>query len=157
MDDDRAPGGGASGAEQRPARRRPARLTAAIWGLAVLALLEAAALAVSVVRGRWQAAAAGRQVQRGERVAERMGCFGCHGPGGMGGIPDPGSKSGDVPAWVGGSWTMYNREPADVRSWILDGHPPGRRPETGALIQMPAYRGRMSAPELADLTVYVLT
>jgi mono/diheme cytochrome c family protein len=52
---------------------------------------------------------------------------------------------------------LYNHEPGDVRAWILDGHPPGQRPDRGALLKMPAYRGRMSAAELADLTVYVLT
>lgn len=146
-----APGDDAGG----PAGRRGRSL--AVWGLAVLALAEAAALGIVAVRARWQAAAAGRPVQRGERVAGRLGCFGCHGPGGMGGIPDPGSKAGDVPTWVGGTWMMYNHAPADVRAWILEGHPPGRKPDAGALIKMPPYRGRLSAAELADLTVYVLT
>jgi mono/diheme cytochrome c family protein len=127
------------------------------WALAAVALVEAAVLGVWVVRERWQAASEAGQVQRGERIAQRMGCFGCHGPGGSGGIPDPGSRAGDVPAWVGGSWMMYNHGPGDVRDWILDGHPAGQRPDAGALIKMPAFRGRMSAAELADLTVYVLT
>jgi len=154
MRSEQVPGSG--GGESARPRDRAGLRRALVWGLAALALAEAAALAVIAARARWQAAAGG-QVQRGQRVAERMGCFGCHGPGGTGGIPDPGSKAGDVPPWVGGSWMMYNREPADVRAWILDGHPPGRRPEAGALIEMPAFRFRMSDAELADLTVYVLT
>jgi mono/diheme cytochrome c family protein len=133
------------------------RRALAVWGRAALALAEAAALGVVAVRARWQAAAAARPVQHGERVAERLGCFGCHGPGGMGGIPDPGSKAGDVPTWVGGTWMMYNHAPSDVRAWILDGHPPGRKPDAAALFKMPAFRGRLTAAELADLTVYVLT
>jgi mono/diheme cytochrome c family protein len=133
------------------------RRSMVLWVLAAVALAEAAALAVTVVRERWQAAAEAGPVQRGERVALRMGCFGCHGPGGAGGIPDPGSRAGDVPTWVGGSWMMYNHAPGDVRDWIRDGHPAGQRPDAGALIKMPAFRGRMSAAELADLTVYVLT
>jgi mono/diheme cytochrome c family protein len=128
-----------------------------LWALAAVALAEAAVLAVTIVRERWQAVVAAAPVQRGERVASRMGCFGCHGPGGSGGIPNPGSRAGDVPAWVGGSWMMYNHDPGDVRAWILDGHAPGQRPDPGALIKMPGFRGRMSVAELADLTVYVLT
>ncbi|HLX06696.1 MAG TPA: c-type cytochrome [Thermoanaerobaculia bacterium] len=148
-------GGGPAGQGVASGGRR--RHSLAVWCLAAIALAEAVALGVVTVRAWWQAAAAGRQVQRGERVAERLGCFGCHGQGGMGGISDPGSKAGDVPAWVGGTWTMYNHAPADVRAWILDGHPPGRKPDASALIKMPPYRGRLSAAELADLTVYVLT
>ncbi len=128
-----------------------------VWVLALVVLAEAAALGVTAARDRWQAAAEAGPVQRGERVAQRMGCFGCHGPGGASGIPDPGSRAGDVPTWVGGSWQMYNHDPGDVRDWIVDGHPAGQRPDAGALIKMPAYRGRMSDAELADLTIYVLT
>ncbi|HVR09732.1 MAG TPA: c-type cytochrome [Thermoanaerobaculia bacterium] len=158
-----ADGGGEAGsrsAERKVTAAAPAgrrRRSIVPWALAAVVLAEAAALAVVVVRDRWQAAAEAGPVQRGERVAQRMGCFGCHGPGGSGGIPDPDSRAGDVPTWVGGSWTMYNHDPGDVRDWILYGHPAGQRPDGGALIKMPAYRGRMSAADLADLTVYVLT
>jgi mono/diheme cytochrome c family protein len=162
MESDRAPGsgGGEPGGGSRRSKDRGGagpRRSAVVWVLAMLVLAEAAALAAIAVRARWLAAAESSQQRRGERVAERMGCFGCHGPGGAVGIPDPDSRAGDVPAWVGGSWTMYNHEPGDVRAWILDGHPPGQKPDAGALIKMPAFRGRMSGAELADLTVYVLT
>jgi mono/diheme cytochrome c family protein len=85
-----------------------------------------------------------------------MGCFACHGPGGVSGIPNPGIDS-TVPAWNGGTWMMYSDTEADVRAWILDGHAPGTSPPRGALIQMPAYKGRLSSSELDDLTAYVLT
>ncbi len=158
MESDRAPGSGAG--EPRGSKDRGGaggRRRVVVGVLAMLVLAETAALAVIAVRARWLAAAESSQQRRGELVAERMGCFGCHGPGGAVGIPDPDSRAGDVPAWVGGSWTMYNHQPGDVRGWILDGHPPGQKPDAGALIKMPAYRGRMSGAELADLTVYVLT
>jgi mono/diheme cytochrome c family protein len=51
---------------------------------------------------------------------------------------------------------MFNDQPSDVAAWIRDGHPPGRDPDPGALIRMPAYGDRLSAAELADLTAYVL-
>jgi len=96
-------------------------------------------------------------VPRGRRVAERLGCFGCHGPGGVHPIANLGSKDGSVPGWSGGTWMMYNNSPSDVADWILDGHPPGREISSAALLAMPAYRGTISRRDLGDLVAYVLT
>jgi len=85
-----------------------------------------------------------------------MGCFGCHGPGGVAGSKNPGAKGGEVPGWNGGVWMMYNRSEADVRAWILDGHPPDRTPDPKALLRMPAFRRRLSRAESDDLVAYVL-
>jgi mono/diheme cytochrome c family protein len=127
------------------------------WLLALLAAGEAAVIGGFLVRSHWQAEAAAAPVQRGRAVAERLGCFGCHGPGGAAGIPNPGARTGSVPTWAGGTWMMYNQDEKDVRGWILDGHPAGRKPDPGALIAMPAFRGRLSEKELGDLSAYVLT
>lgn len=124
--------------------------------LAVVALLEGAALTFLLVRRDWQRQAADTPVTRGREVARRMGCFGCHGPGGERPIPNPGAKNGDVPRWGGGMWMMYNDRPDDVRAWIRDGHPPSHGPDANALIAMPAYGDRLSEAELSDLTAYVL-
>jgi mono/diheme cytochrome c family protein len=126
------------------------------WALALLVLAEGAALGALLVRSRWQHTAEGTPVQRGRRVAERMGCFGCHGPSGAAGIPNPGIE-GTVPAWSDGTWMMYNDKEEDVRAWIVDGRAPGTKPAPKALLQMPAYKGRLSDAELDDLTAYVLT
>lgn len=126
------------------------------WALALLVLAEGAALGALLVRSRWQRNAEQTPVQRGRQVAERMGCFGCHGPAGAVGIANPGT-GGAVPAWSDGTWMMYNDTEADVRAWILDGQAPGTAPSPDALIQMPAYKGRLSDAELDDLTTYVLT
>jgi mono/diheme cytochrome c family protein len=128
-----------------------------IWILAVVVLAEGVALGALLLRSRWAGEAAGTPVQRGLRQAERMGCFGCHGPGGAGGVANPGSAGSSVPAWNDGTWMMYSDTEADVRAWIVDGHAPGTAPEPKALLQMPAYKGRLSAGELDDLTAYVLT
>ncbi len=128
-----------------------------IWGLAAIAVVEGGALAAVWVRSHWQAAAGSSPVERGRHVALRMGCFGCHGPGGVAGIPNPGAKGGEVPTWSGGTWMMYNEAPGDVRAWIVDGHPPGRAPDHGALLAMPAYGRRLRAGEVDDLVAYVLT
>lgn len=129
----------------------------AAWALAAVAVAEGLALTGLLARGHWQRRAGETSVQRGRAVAERMGCFGCHGPGGAAGISNPGaSAGGTVPTWTGGIWMMYAKDEADIRAWIRDGHPAGREPDAGALIRMPAYRGRLAPADFDDLVAYVL-
>jgi mono/diheme cytochrome c family protein len=109
----------------------------------------------------WRTANAG-PVCRGRRVAERVGCFACHGDGGARGIPDPGYSLGDVPTWTEGILTMYVQSGPEIREWIEDGLPARirRDPEQmkarqGALVRMPAFRSFVSAGEMSDLVAYV--
>ncbi|HTQ80051.1 MAG TPA: c-type cytochrome [Thermoanaerobaculia bacterium] len=130
-----------------------------VWSLAAIAAIavaEGAILGGLALRSHWQASAGATPVARGRAVAERMGCFGCHGPGGVSGSKNPGAKGGEVPTWSGGTWMMYNDSEADLRAWILDGHPPHRPPDPGALLTMPAYRSRLRPAEADDLVAYVL-
>ena len=96
---------------------------------------------------------------RGEAVALREGCFSCHGPEGRGGVADPGARGGVVPGWDGPTVATYALNEREVTGWILNGRPArlkdvdlnlGRKP----LLPMPAYGGKLSQPELADLLVY---
>lgn len=96
---------------------------------------------------------------RGKAIATELGCFGCHGYDGRGGILDPGARSGSVPGWDGPTVSTFARDEQEVREWILDGAP--RRVETDAitggrapLVRMPAYRGKITEQELADLLAY---
>jgi mono/diheme cytochrome c family protein len=133
------------------------RLWIAATGLlALVCVAQAAALVYLRARAGWQRAAADTAIERGRAVAEAMGCFGCHGPGGAAPIANPGARYGEVPAWTGGTWMLWNRDEADVRAWIRDGHPPGRAPDREALIPMPAYDAHLSAVQLDDLVAYVL-
>lgn len=132
------------------------RLRLLVWILALLALGEGAALGFLALRSHWQSTAAGTAVQRGRQVAERMGCFGCHGPAGGAGIPNPGADEA-VPSWSDGTGMMYNDKEEDVRTWILEGHAAGHLPEPEALLKMPAFKGRLADSELDDLVAYVLT
>lgn len=124
--------------------------------LVVVVALLAAALGIVATRRRWQAAALDTPVQRGHRIAEAMGCFGCHGPGGGQPIPNVGAKGGEVPAWTGGTWMMWNRDESDLRAWILEGRPAHREADAAALIKMPAYKSRLAPKEVDDLVAYVL-
>lgn len=125
--------------------------------LAGIAALEAAVIGFALWRAGAARAAGANPVARGRALAESTGCFGCHGPGGVQPIANPGSKSGEVPGWAGGTWMMWNKSEADVRGWIADGHPAGRPADPGALIKMPAYRKFLGPGRIDDLVAYVLT
>ncbi len=96
---------------------------------------------------------------RGEAIARAQGCFACHGPEGRGGVADPGARSGFVPGWDGPTVATYALNETEIVAWILDGKPArlknvdlhlGRQP----LLPMPAYRGKLSAPEMDNLMAY---
>jgi mono/diheme cytochrome c family protein len=134
------------------------------WLTRVLALVGALGLVsfvtYSLVQG-WRRKNIGR-VQRGYEVADRNGCFSCHGPGGIKGMANPGHAEEEVPPWSGGLMTMYAENEAELREWILDGLPKRIRndPEqmklrANAAIEMPAWRGILSGRELDDLVAYV--
>lgn len=100
--------------------------------------------------------------ERGRRIAEREGCFTCHGPAGTKGAANPGRKDKTVPTFAG-DLMMYAKHADDVRAWILDGGTPAKRAsrswqqerDAGA-VRMPAFRGVLSGREVSDLTAYVM-
>jgi mono/diheme cytochrome c family protein len=104
------------------------------------------------------------QELRGYELAQDLGCFACHGPGGTGGVPNPGSDEREVPAWDGGNAMMYVENEEEIREWILLGHP--RRleedheshshgsPDREPLLSMPAFEGVISDGDLESLVAY---
>jgi mono/diheme cytochrome c family protein len=129
------------------------------WTVAVAAVVAGAA-AYGAFR-YWRTANVST-VQRGWNVAYSKGCFTCHGPGGIRGMPDPGHGLGDVPAFSGGVMTMYAENEGEIREWILDGMPKRIRddPEqmklrAQATIRMPAWREMISGRDLDDLVAFV--
>lgn len=121
-----------------------------------MASAEAVTLGVLFMRHRGDWARSATAVGRGRLLAERSGCFACHGDGGAAPIPNPGATGGEVPRWTGGTWMMWNRKESDVRDWIALGHPADRVPNAEALLQMPGYGGHLSSREIDDLVAYVL-
>lgn len=99
---------------------------------------------------------------RGKQVAEKYGCFACHGPEGIGGIPDPISPAGTMPSWEKGTVVMYVDNHEEIEEWILygktldhhEGLPEGLGPEN--IEAMPAYEGKIAAGDLADLVNYFI-
>lgn len=99
---------------------------------------------------------------RGHQLAARLGCFGCHGPGGRGGVSNPGSRRETIPGFTGSTLMMYVHDEDEIREYILDGRPerlagdPDYAAEMEAqAIRMPAYRGVLAPGEVDLLAAYV--
>jgi mono/diheme cytochrome c family protein len=101
-------------------------------------------------------------VQRGALLAQRTGCFTCHGPGGTGGVGNAGHPDGDIPGFTKGTPMMYADSPQGLREWIADGITDKKRHSEsykakaakGAL-HMPAYGKRLGKGEIDDLAAFV--
>jgi len=101
-------------------------------------------------------------VRRGRELATRLGCFTCHGPGGSGGVRNPGSKSDTVPAFREQTPMMFVHSDQDVREYILDGAPAAKRVResyrnemAGQAIHMPAFRNSVGEQDIGSLVAYV--
>ncbi|MEW6267916.1 MAG: c-type cytochrome [Thermodesulfobacteriota bacterium] len=98
----------------------------------------------------------------GAEVAARMGCFGCHGALGMGGVDNPGSLKGYVPGFHGDDFHELVRDDDELREWILTGklarieeHWIGGWFSRRQLIQMPAYEKFLTREEVDALVAFV--
>jgi mono/diheme cytochrome c family protein len=101
-------------------------------------------------------------VRTGHSVAERLGCLGCHGPGGRGASRNPGSLKGYIPPWDGRDFAELVENESELREWILLGRP--QRLQANPLarfflnrqaIRMPAFRGQITEEELRALESYI--
>jgi mono/diheme cytochrome c family protein len=99
---------------------------------------------------------------RGAELATDIGCFACHGPLGGGGVPNPGSFKGYVPAFWGDDFDDLVRDDHELRAWITDGklariaeHPVGGRFLRRQRIQMPAYGRFLAETDVSALMTYV--
>jgi mono/diheme cytochrome c family protein len=98
----------------------------------------------------------------GYRAAQSLGCFGCHGPGGLIGVENPGSFKGYIPPWRGPDYEELVRSDDELRSWVLDGSIPRLTENRAArffvrrqVIRMPGYRGVIADSTLADVERYI--
>lgn len=101
------------------------------------------------------------RAERGRRLAEREGCFTCHGPGGVRGAANPGRLDRTVPTFEG-DVMMYAKSPEDIRAWILEGVTPAKsvsqtwrsERDKGAL-RMPAFKHRLNRHQVDDLVAFI--
>jgi len=96
---------------------------------------------------------------RGADLAGELGCAACHGPLGGGGVRNPGSFKGYIPAFWGSDFDDLVRDDDELRTWITKGeipriveHPIGGHFFRRQAIKMPAY-GRFVADEDVDALV----
>ena len=100
--------------------------------------------------------------REGYAVAQRLGCFGCHGPGGRGASRNPGSFTGYIPPWDGPDFAELVTNGVELKEWILAGRPQRLQANPTArffldrqAIRMPAFRGKVTDEELRALESYI--
>ena len=98
----------------------------------------------------------------GYAVAARLGCFGCHGPGGRTGARNPASFKGYIPPWQGDDYADLVKSDDELRQWILEGkidrfesNPLARHFTKRQIIKMPAYGDVINEEELDALITYI--
>jgi len=98
----------------------------------------------------------------GYAVAGRTGCFRCHGPGGLGGVDNPGSFAGYIPGWRGRGYRALVHDRAELVAWIRDGgtartdaNPIARFVLRRQQLHMPAYRDHLSTAEINAIVAYI--
>jgi mono/diheme cytochrome c family protein len=118
-------------------------------------------LLVIVLAVAWVARPRLPAAERGRRLAERTGCFGCHAAEGTRGAGNPGRNDRTVPNFED-DVMMYADSPQQVREWITDGVSAKKaQSETwraqralGAL-KMPAFKRRLTSAQVDDLVAFV--
>jgi mono/diheme cytochrome c family protein len=104
----------------------------------------------------------GEAAQAGRARARERGCLSCHGVEGAGGTPNPGALGGVVPGFAGRNFPDLVRDEGEFREWVESGtlrrlasNPLVARAWRRQKLQMPAYRGRLSDAEIAQLWAWV--
>jgi len=95
---------------------------------------------------------------QGEAVAGatlyvRDGCINCHGPNGLGGVPNPQSPDKTIPPLSGGDFRAEFNTDKKITDVIRSGSVIGRAP----IVSMPHWGGILSDADLAALVAYLKT
>jgi mono/diheme cytochrome c family protein len=92
-------------------------------------------------------------VVAGAALYVRYGCVNCHGPNGLGGVPNPQSPDKTIPPLKGVGFTGEFNTPAKIKAVILSGSVIGRAP----IVSMPHWGGILSDQQLNQLVAYLDT
>jgi mono/diheme cytochrome c family protein len=94
--------------------------------------------------------------------AGKLGCVGCHGPGGRLARPNPGSLRGFVPPWDGPDFPELVKDRAEFDEWVkrgvsrrFEGNPAARWFLRRAVLKMPACETHLEPRDLDALWAYV--
>jgi len=98
----------------------------------------------------------------GYDLSAKMGCFGCHGPGGYGGTKNPGSFKGVIPGWDGDDYEESVSNKEELREWILKGtierfvsNPLAIYFLKKQILQMPAYMNSLKEEDIQKIETYI--
>jgi cbb3-type cytochrome c oxidase subunit III len=89
----------------------------------------------------------------GSALYVRYGCINCHGPNGLGGVPNPLSEDKTIPPLTGGDFRGEFNTDAKIAAMIRSGSVIGKAP----IVSMPHWGGILSDQQIAELTAYLKT
>jgi cbb3-type cytochrome c oxidase subunit III len=89
----------------------------------------------------------------GAALYVRDGCINCHGPNGLGGVPNPQSPDKTIPPLSGADFRHEFDTDAKIEAVIRSGSVIGRAP----IVSMPHWGGILSDADLAALVAYLTT
>jgi mono/diheme cytochrome c family protein len=106
----------------------------------------ATAVPVPIPEGQGEAVA-------GASLYIRYGCVNCHGPNGLGGVPNPQSPDKTIPPLSGADFRHQFNTDAKIIDFIRSGSVIGRAP----IVSMPHWGGIIPPEQLRALTAYIKT
>ncbi len=89
----------------------------------------------------------------GAALYVRYGCINCHGPNGLGGVPNPVSPDKTIPVLSGQGFRQQFNTDAKIAAVIRSGSVIGRAP----IVSMPHWGGILSDQQIAELIAYLKT
>ncbi len=89
----------------------------------------------------------------GAALYQRYGCINCHGPSGLGGVPNPLSEDKAIPPLSGQDFREEFNTDAKIKQMIRSGSVIGKPPITS----MPHWGGIIPEDDLNDLVAYLKT
>ena len=89
----------------------------------------------------------------GAALYVRYGCINCHGPNGLGGVPNPLSPDRTIPVLSGQAFRHQFNTDAKIAAVIRSGSVIGRAP----IVSMPHWGGILSATQIRQLIAYLKT
>jgi cbb3-type cytochrome c oxidase subunit III len=92
-------------------------------------------------------------VAAGAALYVRDGCVNCHGPNGLGGVPNPASPDKSIPSLAGATFRSEFNTDAKIIDVIKSGSVLGKQP----IVSMPHWGGVISDQQLKQLTAYIKT
>jgi mono/diheme cytochrome c family protein len=93
------------------------------------------------------------QAVAGAALYVKYGCINCHGPNGLGGVPNPQSADKTIPPLSGADFRAEFNTDAKIMDIIRTGSVIGRAP----IVSMPHWGGIIPQEQLQQLTAYIKT